>query len=139
MAKQRLNKEERRVIIRKIQDSICKKYEEDKKKVNDSYTPSIEYKSVEDRINKIKENLLSLVKDKYCSSSYVSSIGYANSECFGNCILEEIKEKELGDKYPKYVRVNDQDIEDDLILTGIDPDWSVDDIINKYVNKYTED
>ena len=140
MKKIRLNKTEREVIVKKVKQQILEKYNKQKEELISNYKPSSNYLYIEGELTKIKEAILnirkSLGKDKVGDIFHYNTVDfcYTDIDTFIKNRLINLRNLEIN--FPECPRINTDEMDSELVLMGISGEMTVEELINKLVEKY---
>lgn len=135
----KLNKTEREALVRKITDKITEEIKKENQQKIDNYIPSNDFLEVSDYFDvliKVFKELHDLVHLPKSSCFYDSYFSVEFWEKRKKSILTQLEYQELKLK-SDYLSPSFRDrINDDLILSGIDPTTDLEQTIQNLINKY---
>lgn len=132
----KLNKSEREALVRKIEEQIKGTIEKENQEIINHYVPSEEYLKVSNYFDQIIEVMPGLSSMLVELTTTRVSDRFSDWPFIKESWLARIRDKELGIKIPSVPYSMLKKIEDDLILQGIDPNSSIETIIQNLVDKY---
>lgn len=139
MKKIRLNKTEREVIIKKVKQQILEKYNKQREELINNYKPSPGYSYVEGELIKIKEAILNIrkaLKDKVGDIFHYNAVDFCSTDIDLFIRNRLINLRNLEIDFPEYPKIDREEMDSELVLMGISGEMTVEELINKLVEKY---